>query len=98
MDVKRGTAVLFPHLLLLLVLLNVVACSGSDSSSTPSQHSPNSPNSPSPTVSVVQEAYVKASNAERPISLAPRSRFRQTRLPWAPGTKAVARPASMGIR
>src|SRR5687768_6901674 len=66
MDVSKGTAVPLVCYLLLLVLLCLAGCSGSDSSSTPTPHSPNSPTSPPPTVSVVQEAYVKASNAERP--------------------------------
>lgn len=66
MNVIKGTGQLLVCSFLLLISLKVAGCSGSDSSSTPSPHSPNSPNSPSPTVSVVQEAYVKASNAERP--------------------------------
>jgi FG-GAP repeat len=65
MDGIKGTVVPLVCSLLLLLFLNVAACSGSDSSSMPS-NSPNSPNSPSSPVSVVQEAYVKASNAERP--------------------------------
>ena len=63
----KGTTVL-PTWLSVLLLCAVLqsACSGSDSSSSASSNSPTSTNPRSTNVSVVQQAYLKSSNAGRP--------------------------------
>jgi hypothetical protein len=68
MDMLKGTTLLSVvrlGSLFLLASLNIPGCSGSDSSPTPFPTQPTPPNSPPTTASVVQQAYLKSSNAQR---------------------------------